>query len=76
MKTLFSLTALSLVVAGAATAMAPTDHDKSQLRQIAPNADLTGLSDAEVAAVMNAIHSSENNSDARAYVTSLLKAFQ
>ncbi|MFD1344317.1 hypothetical protein [Litorisediminicola beolgyonensis] len=77
MKTLFTLTAVSLLaIAGAASAMAPSDVDASQVQKIAPGADLTGLSDAEVAAVMNAIRSTESVSDTRAYVTSLLKAFQ
>ena len=67
MKTLITAAALALT-AFSASAMV----DTSMIEQYAPNADVSSLTEAEVNTLLSAIHSSDSESEKRAFVKSLL----
>ncbi|MFD1344319.1 hypothetical protein [Litorisediminicola beolgyonensis] len=77
MKTLLALTALSIAtIGGAANAMAPSSSAELTIERYVPGADVKALSEAEVAAVLNVINSTDSQSDARSQAAALIRAFQ
>ncbi len=76
MKTIIAITALAL--AGAATTASAMTMDTPAntrvIQQYAPNADLSTLSDREIAVLLMAISSTDGEGETRSYVQSLLRA--
>lgn len=77
MKKLLALTALSVAtLTGAASAMAPSSAAELTIERYVPGVDVNTLSEAEVAAVLNVITSTDGESEARSQAAALVRAFQ
>ncbi|MFP7569481.1 hypothetical protein [Marivita sp. S2033] len=69
MKKLIATTALALTAfAGIASAM----PDTSQIKQYAPNADVSSLTDAQVNILLSVIHSGDSEGEKRRQVQSIV----
>ncbi len=75
MKHILTLTATALLAgAGAAGAMsAPSNVEISEIRGYAPNADLSSLSSAQVAALQAIIHGNDSEGRVRREVQNYLR---
>ncbi|MDU8914160.1 hypothetical protein [Aestuariicoccus sp. MJ-SS9] len=70
---LFAIAALAATTfAGAASAMT-SDAALAQIQFYAPNADVQSLTDAEIASLVNVIHSSDSVSEVYAAVRAALR---
>ncbi|NNE81206.1 MAG: hypothetical protein HKN18_13140 [Silicimonas sp.] len=60
MKTLIAMTALAATIATGATAMVDSATDVAEIQRYAPNADVSALTDTEIASLLNGIYSAED----------------
>ena len=65
MKTLIALSALATVVATGASAMVDSSVNLAEIKRYAPNADVSVLTDSEIASLLNGIHAGEDGDKAR-----------
>ena len=76
MKALFTAAALAAATFAGAASADVSAYTASQIERIAPNADLSTLTNSEVAAIEAALTSAGSRSDKEAQVESLLRAYQ
>lgn len=65
MKALIALAALATVVATGASAMIDSSANLAEIKRYAPNADVSTLTDSEIASLLNGIHAGEDSDKAR-----------
>ncbi len=74
MKRIIALTAVALITTvGAASAMtSPSSVELNEIRGYAPNADLSGLSNGDIAALQSIIHGGDSEGEATAQIRAYL----
>lgn len=76
MKTILASLAVATAVAVPAHAATTTEAAQIKIERYAPNADVSALTDTQVASILNAINSQDSHSERSSIVESLLRQYQ
>ena len=71
-RTITTAAVVLAALTGAASAMIP-DSQRDLIQSYAPEADVSTLSDQEVASILSVIHSGDSEGEKRSYVRSVTK---
>ncbi|ETX28275.1 hypothetical protein [Roseivivax isoporae] len=76
MKTLIaSALVATAALAGGASAMTSTSAAEVKIQRYAPDADLSALSDAQIASLLNVVNGGDSRGETESKIESLLRAY-